>query len=189
MLVSVQCGPLRRIHGPAGADLSGNRCGSAAACQASPERLLPAPRFFLCQRMAHPPRPRPRLSRTGLPRPARALLWPPSASRPVCRGPAHVVRPFMCRFFRPHFCRLPSPSLGLVLAAAASCPCIRSCRPNCGLFLFRKNLPPRPACGPVQQAAGERAHASVPGAFHARNNIRCKRMGHVYAAGTIRRKW
>ena len=270
-----------------------------------PKGSLPAPRFFLCQRMAHPPRPRPRLSRTGLPPsgprvlrvlralrvcdcavrarpahpraaarvcacpapacralparycgrrpsrapacrgPARAIRWPPSVLRSACRRPALVSfapcasvtvpsapgprtlvpppapalvphrltapgpratvaavrvapglpRPCPCGppihvpVFPAALCRLPSPSLGLVLAAAASCPCIRSCRPNCGLFLFRKNLPPRPACGPVQQAAGERAHASVPGAFHARNNIRCKRMGHVYAAGTIRRKW
>ena len=175
-----------------------------------PRRSLPRPAlasFAPCASVTAPsapgpltlvPRPGPRVLRvlrvcgcTVRARPVhpRAAARACACPAPACRGPAHAVRPFMCRFFRPHFCRLPSPSLGLVLAAAASCPCVRSCRPNCGLFLFRKNLPPRPACGPAQQEAGEGAHASVPGAFHARNNIRCKRLGHVYAAGAIRRKW
>ena len=175
-----------------------------------PRRSLPRPAlasFAPCASVTAPsapgpltlvPRPGPRVLRvlrvcgcTVRARPVhpRAAARACACPAPACRGPAHAVRPFMCRFFRPHFCRLPSPSLGLVLAAAASCPCVRSCRPNCGLFLVRKNLPPRPACGPAQQEAGEGAHASVPGAFHARNNIRCKRLGHVYAAGAIRRKW
>ena len=187
-------GPARAIRWPPSVLRSACRrpaLASFAPCASVTAPSAPGPLTLV-------PRPGPRVLRvlrvcgcTVRARPVhpRAAARACACPAPACRGPAHAVRPFMCRFFRPHFCRLPSPSLGLVLAAAASCPCVRSCRPNCGLFLFRKNLPPRPACGPAQQEAGEGAHASVPGAFHARNNIRCKRLGHVYAAGAIRRKW
>ncbi len=107
MLISVQCGPLRRIHGPAGADLSGNRCSSDAVCQASPESLLPAPRFFLCQRMAHPPP-----SASALPRARLAAA--------VCASVSHALTPCASVCAQPSPARLCAPRAGSAAAPMAS---------------------------------------------------------------------
>ncbi len=117
MLVSVQCGPFRRIHGPAGVYLSGNRWVRPRPVRPVPKASCRLP-FFLCQRRRTPP------SASALPRTRLAAA--------VCASAPHALTPCASVRARPSPARLCAPRAVSAAAPMASalrmCTCTRAVR-------------------------------------------------------------